>query len=262
MFRALWAYRGYVLGAVVREFQLKYRGSVLGVLWPVLNPLAMILVFTLVFAAVMKPSLPGQEANPFAYSVYLCSGVLTWGLFAEMLTRLNTVFIENGNLLKKSSFPRICLPVIVTLSALLNFSIVLGLFVAFLFITDNFPGAVALGFFPVLAVQILFTLGLGLLTGTLNVFFRDVGQFVGICLQFWFWLTPIVYVATILPAPVAGLLEWNPMWHVIDAYHRVFSEQAWPDLTALIPLAIGSLMLLVLAGITFLRLAPEMVDEL
>lgn len=262
MFRSLWAYRGFVLGTVRREFQLKYRGSVLGVVWTVLNPLAMILVFTLVFATVMKSSLPGHEGNRFAYSIYLCAGVITWGLFGEMLARLNTVFIENGNLLKKANFPRICLPMIVTLSALLNFAIPFGLFVVFLLLVGQFPGVVALAMLPVLAVQVLFSLALGLLLGSLNVFFRDIGQFTGVVLQFWFWLTPIVYVATILPESVAGWLAWNPMWPIVSAYQQIFSQGLWPDWMSLLPVTLGSLVLLLAAGAVFLRLSGEMVDEL
>lgn len=262
MFRALWSYRGFVLGAVRREFQLKYRGSTLGVLWAVLNPLAMILVFTLVFASVMKPSLPGHESNRFAYSIYLCVGVLPWGLFAEMLGRLNTVFIENANLIKKASFPRICLPVIVTLSALINFSVVLGIFTVFLLLIGQFPGWIAVAALPVLAAQVLLALGLGLALGTLNVFFRDVGQLTGVALQFWFWLTPIVYVATTLPESIVRALGFNPMWPIIRGYQSIFVEGVAPAWGSVGLIALGSTAVLSLAGAIFLRLSGEMVDEL
>ena len=83
---SVWRYRGFVLGSVKREFQSKYRNSLLGAAWTVINPLAMILVYTVIFAEIMRAKLPGVE-NTFGYSIYLCAGVLTWGLFAEITGR-------------------------------------------------------------------------------------------------------------------------------------------------------------------------------
>ncbi|MCV5179319.1 O8 family O-antigen export ABC transporter permease subunit, partial [Escherichia coli] len=112
----------------------------------------------------------------------------------EMLDKGQSVFINNANLIKKLSFPKICLPIIVTLSAVLNFAIIFSLFLIFIIVTGNFPGWLFLSVIPVLLLQILFAGGLGMILGVMNVFFRDVGQLVGVALQFWFWFTPIVYV--------------------------------------------------------------------
>lgn len=162
MLKALWAYRSFVLSSVLREFHGKYRESLLGAFWSVANPLAMIVIYTLVFGQLMRPKLAGHEETPFAFSIYLCAGVITWGLFAEMLGRLNGVFLEHGNLIKKSNFPRICLPAIVATSALVNFGIVFGLYLAFLAIVGHWPGWTLLAVLPLLALQVLFTLGLGI----------------------------------------------------------------------------------------------------
>ncbi len=199
MISALWAYRGFILGSVGREFQSKYRNSLLGAAWPILNPLAMVTVYTIIFSSVMQAKLPGIDGS-FAYSIYLCSGLLTWGLFAEITGRGQNVFLENANLLKKLNFPRLCLPLIVVFNATLNFGIVFGLFLLFLLLTGHLPGWPLLGIIPVLILQIAFSIGLGITLGVLNVFFRDVGQFFGIILQFWFWFTPIVYPITISAA--------------------------------------------------------------
>jgi hypothetical protein len=131
MVKALWAYRGFVLGSVKREFQSKYRNSLLGAAWTVINPLAMIVVYTVIFSQVMKAKLPGMDSS-FGYSIYLCAGSLTWGLFAEIVSRGQNIFIDNANLLKKISFPRMTLPIIAVLNALVNFAIIFGLFLAFL----------------------------------------------------------------------------------------------------------------------------------
>ncbi|MCW0038111.1 ABC transporter permease, partial [Acinetobacter baumannii] len=188
MLRALWAYRGFIWSSVLREFHGKYRESLLGTFWSVANPLTMIVIYTVVFGQLMRPTLPGHEQTSFAFSIYLCAGVITWGLFAEMLSRLNGIFLEQGNLIKKSNFPRICLPAIVTLSALISFGIVFVLYLGFLAIIGHWPGIALLAVVPLLILQILFTLGLGVFLGTLNVFFRDVGQLTGVVLQFWCWL--------------------------------------------------------------------------
>jgi lipopolysaccharide transport system permease protein len=126
-------------------------------------------------------------------TVYLCAGLLTWGLFAEITSRSQSMFLENANLLKKISFPRICLPVIALLNAGINFAIILGAVLRFSADQRAPARHGLLALIPLLLVQVIFAAGLGMILGILNVFFRDVGQMFGICLQFWFWLTPIVY---------------------------------------------------------------------
>ncbi|WP_338766578.1 ABC transporter permease [Massilia sp. METH4] len=259
--RAAWSYRGFIAGSVRREFQAKYGNAVLGAAWTLLQPLAMIVVYTVIFAEVMHTKLPGNTST-FAYSIYLCAGILTWGLFAEILSRAQTMFIDNAGLIKKISFPRICLPVIVVLSALLNFAIIFGLFTAFLVISGTFPGLVFAAILPVLLVQVLLAVGLGLLVGLLNVFFRDVGQLFSILLQFWFWFTPVVYPTSILPDPIRELLVWNPMAAVVGAYQTILVDARAPDWASLLPATIAALVLCVLGLHTFRRRAGEMVDEL
>jgi len=262
LLQTLWTYRGFVAGSVRREFQSKYRNSILGATWMIINPLSMILVYTLIFAQVMRAKLPGVDST-FAYSIYLCAGTLTWGLFSEIIGRGQNVFLENANLIKKLSFPRICLPVIVVLNASLNFSIIFALFVCFLVISGNFPGWPFLGVIPVLAVQVVFSVGLATILGVLNVFFRDVGQFIGIVLQFWFWLTPIVYPATILPEAVRNpLIMWNPMAPVIAAYQTILVNAQWPDWESLTFAAILGPVLCAFGLSLFRRHSGELVDEL
>ena len=261
MLRGLWAYRGFVLGSVQREFQSKYANAILGAVWSLLSPLAMILVYTVIFAEVMRTKMPGSDST-FAYSIYLCAGILTWGLFAEMVGRGQTMFLEQSNLLKKVSFPRICLPVIVTLNALVNFGIIFGLFVVFLIVTGNFPGLTFFTLLPVLVLQVMLALGIGMVVGILNVFFRDVGQFMTIALQFWFWLTPIVYPASILPEHVRPILHWNPMAPIIATWQGVLVKGTPPDWGSLIYPLVVALLLCTLGLRMFRKRAGEIVDEL
>jgi lipopolysaccharide transport system permease protein len=259
--KPLWAYRGFIFGSVKREFQFKYRNSLLGVAWTVINPLAMIIVYTVIFSQIMRAKLPGVDST-FAYSIYLCAGVLTWGLFAEIVNRAQNTFIEHANLLKKLSFPRICLPVIVVATALLNFSIVFGLFSIFLLISGTFPGVVYLALLPVLAILVAFAIGLGISLGVLNVFFRDIGQLFGIVIQFWFWLTPIVYPISILPESVRSLMIFNPMASLLVACQDILVFGRWPSWQSLLPVTIIAIVMCAFGMRLFRKHAGEMVDEL
>jgi lipopolysaccharide transport system permease protein len=261
MFAGVWRYRGFVTGSVKREFQAKYRNSLFGAAWTVLNPLAMIVVYTVIFSQVMGSRLQGVDST-FAYSIYLCAGALTWGLFAEITGRAQSVFIEHANLIKKLQFPRICLPIIVVLNAGINFAIVFGLFTAFLVLSGTFPGWVYFALFPVLLLQVLFAIGLGMVLGVLNVFFRDVGQFFTIVLQFWFWFTPIVYPAATLPPAVRELLVWNPMAAVVAAYQAILVNGQLPQWGTLLPVALAGAACCLLGLQLFRKRAGEMVDEL
>lgn len=259
--KPLWAYRGFILGSVKREFQSKYRNSLLGAAWTVLNPLAMIVVYTVIFSQVMKARLPGVDST-FAYSIYLCAGVITWGLFAEITGRAQNIFLEHANLLKKLSFPRLCLPTVVVLNAVLNFAIIFGLFSVFLLITGNFPGWAYLALIPLVAIQVAFSIGLGITLGVLNVFFRDVGQLFGVVLQFWFWLTPIVYPVTILPESLRSIMALNPMAGLVTSYQRILVNGQWPQWQSLWLVALLAVLLCGLGISLFRKRAGEMVDEL
>lgn len=259
--RDAWRFRDFIVASVKREFVARYQGTQLGIFWPIAHPLALIFIYTLVFSEIMRPRLPGHE-GPFAYSIYLTAGLVTWTLFADLLTRCVGVFVHNGNLMKKVNIPQIAFPVIATASVGLHFGILLCLFLVFLVVSGNFPGVVVLAALPVLGIAILFAVGLGVLLGTVNVFYRDVEQSTGIVLQFWFWLTPIVYPTDALPAMMKSLLAWNPLYPIVSAMHEIFVSHRAPDWTSLLyPLAVA-VAFVTLARAAFNKLAYELVDEL
>lgn len=261
MLDGIWRFRGFIVESVRREFSSRYTGTQLGFLWAIFQPLAMILIYTLVFANIMKPALPGHNA-PFAYSIYLCSGVLTWALFSELLSKSVSVFIHNANLIKKINFPKLTLPIIVLLSALIHYLIVMIIFLCFLLIIGQFPGPVIITAVPVILVLAGFSLGLGILCGTINVFYRDVEQTLGVIVQFWFWLTPVVYVNKSLPSGVAQILTWNPLWPIIRSMQTIFLEHRQPDWKSLGYPALLAALFLILGMYAFRRLSGEIVDEL
>ncbi|WP_273777809.1 ABC transporter permease [Acinetobacter sp. GSS19] len=254
-------YKSFIFGSIKREFQTKYRNSLLGVVWNILNPLAMILVYTVIFSQVMKAKLPGVEGG-FSYSIYLCAGILVWGLLSELINRTLNMFIDNANLLKKINFPRLCLPAVVVGSALSNFLIIFGLFTLFLIISGNFPGLTFFSIFPLVVLLIAFAIGLGTTLGILNVFFRDVGHFFGIFLTFWFWLTPIVYPIGILPESFREIIMLNPMAPLVVAFQDIFVHHQWPEWKSLWLTSLLSITFCCTAMTLYRRHAGEMVDEL
>lgn len=261
MLTAMWYYRGFILESIKREFQTQYTNSLLGAVWTVLKPLSMIFVYTVIFSQIMRAKLPGVSTE-YGYSIYLCAGVLTWSLFSETVVRLQNVFLEYASALKKINFPRLCLPIIIVLNALINFGIIFGLFTVFLLISGDFPGQVYFALVPVLLVQTLFTVGLGVTLGVLNVFFRDVGQFFGILLQFWFWLTPVVYPLSILPEGIRHAVLYNPMTVIISSYQGILVSGLWPNWHSLGIVALMGIILCLIALRLFRRHSGEMVDEL
>ncbi|MCY1300587.1 ABC-2 type transporter [compost metagenome] len=221
----------------------------------------MILVYTLVFSQIMQAKLPGTNSM-YAYSIYLCTGILTWNFFSEIIGRSQGVFIENANLLKKLSFPRICLPVIISTSAFLNFLIIFILFLIFITATNNFPGLPLAATIPLILLQTTFALGLGITVGVLNVFFRDVGQLMGVLLQLWFWFTPIIYPITIIPSWARQYIAMNPMTNLMNAYQTIFVQHQWPDWTSLWLVTMLSALMLALGLHLFRKHSADMVDEL
>lgn len=257
-------FRTFIVGSVRRDIEAQFRGSLLGGAWVLIQPLAMISVYTLVFANVMRNRLAGVE-SAYGYSIYLCAGLLAWTYFAESLGRLQAVFVANANLLKKATFPRICLPLIAMGVTSFNFMVISGLFLLFLLASGNWPGWVIFAVLPALAVQVLWTLGLGMLAATVNVFFRDVGQLVNVGLLFWFWLTPIVYPASVLPAWAQGWAWLNPFAVFVHHYQQVFVYAQVPGRTAWLALAAMAVVgagLLWLGWRVYQQRAPEMADEL
>jgi len=259
--RALWTYRGFVLGMVARDFRGRYFGSALGASWALLNPLAQIVVYTVVFSQVMRAKLPGVS-DALGYSLYLCAGLLPWGYLVEILTRSQVVFLEQANLLKKVSFPRITLPVYVFVSATVNFAIVWGLFLLFLLGSGRWPGWVLLALVPLFVLQQVFAVALGVFLGVINVFFRDVAHIVALVLPFVFWLTPVAYPLSVVPESVQRLIVLNPVYPLIAAYQGIVVEHRWPIWSDLWPVAAVAVAAVLAGDLAFRRLSRFMVDEL
>ena len=261
MLLGAWRYRYFILSSIKTELRLKFVRSRLGALWMILNPLAQVLMFAFVLSAVLSAKLPGI-ANRYAYAIYLMSGILGWSLFLEIINRCLTLFIDNGNTLKKLVFPRIALPLIVTGSASVNNTLLLLAILAIFSLLGHFPGSALIWLPLLMVINVALALGLGLVLGVLNVFMRDIGQIVPVILQFLFWLTPIAYMADIIPDRYREWMILNPLIPIITGYQDALLFNRSPDWIGLGLAALVAAILLAFALILFRKASPELVDQL
>lgn len=261
LLRSVWRYRHFISSSIKNDLKARFARSRLGALWMILQPLAQVAIYSLVLSRVMGAKLPGVT-NQYAYPIYLMSGMLAWSLFVEIVQRSLNLFVENGNLMKKIFFPRVCLPFVAVGTALVG-NLLLFVATVAIFAIIGHPPTLALLWLPLLlAVNVAFSLGLGLLLGVMNVFVRDVGQVMAVVLQLWFWVTPIVYMPSILPHGFGQIIALNPLYYIVGGFQDVMLFGRQPDLAALGWTALGSLVLLGLAFMMFRKAAPEMVDVL
>ncbi|MCA9866233.1 MAG: ABC transporter permease [Anaerolineales bacterium] len=222
--KELQQYRYLLRNLIARDLKVRYKNSVLGILWSVLNPLFLMVVFTIVFSV-----LAGNEIRD--YPIFVLTGLIPWNFFSGSLTSGTTAITSNSGLVKKVYFPRELLPAAAVLSNLVNFLFAFLVLIVFLYIFGIGLTVHALWVPLILLTQIIFTLGLGLLLGSLTVFYRDVLMILEVVMLAWFFLTPVFYSletfgqsSTILGFTFvpAQLLRWiNPMASIIDGYRTV-----------------------------------------
>lgn len=261
MLLAVWRFQHFIVSSILNEFRVRFIRSSLGGLWGILQPLMQVAIFAFILSQVLSSKLPGID-NPYAYAIYLLAGTLAWNLFAEVMQRSLTLFIDHGNLLKKISFPRISLPIIVAGGALLN-NVLLLLATLFIFLLlGHIPGVQILWLPLLMLVTLGLGLGLGLILGVLNVFMRDIGQVMPIVLQFLYWFTPVVYMSNIIPEQYRQWLVLNPMYIMVEAFHRVMVYDQMPALGGVAVVGLLAVLLLLGAITLFRKASPEMVDML
>lgn len=259
--KLIWDYRFFIVSSIKTEYKTMFARSKLGFLWMVIKPLSMVLIYALILSQIMRGKLPGVETQ-YAYPIYILSGMIAWTLFSEVLNRCLNVFIDNANLLKKLSFPRLTLPLIVVGSAVVNFLLMIVLTYVVLAFLGHFP-IKAIYWLPLLILLTLaLAVGIGLFFGIINVFIRDIGQLFGVIMQFWFWLTPIVYMLSIIPEKFYNLFFINPMTGIVIGYQNVILYEKAPDLNLLIYPAIVACVFLFLTAVIYKKAVVEMADVL
>ena len=254
-------FRYLLFNLVVRDLKVRYKNSILGVLWSLLNPLLMMCVFWVVFTILIPSDAPN-------YHIFILCGILPWNFFNHCLMGGTTSITANSHLIKKVYFPRELLPIASTLGHLVNFFIAFLVLVALLFISGIGLTRFALWVPAILFTQILFVLGLAFFTSALHVHYRDVMMVLDVGILAWFFLTPVFYpfelltqsTQTILGFSVATIMRWlNPMASIIDGYRTVLwgtwegSGPSSMDMAFFIRTLLTSLIVFVLGYIFFRR---------
>lgn len=260
--------RGLIRDFVSRDFKARFAGSILGVTWNVINPLVMILIYIVIFSRVMRAKLPGVPSK-YGYSIYLCSAIIPWVMFVELLNRYTNLFFEHGNMIKKVNFPRETLHISAMITGTINFFISFSIFMFFLAIL-HLSGLheVQIGFermlllFVILGFQQLFCLGLGFGFSVLNVFFRDVGQFVGIISQLWFWFTPIVYPLAVVPGALKKFYVLNPMYHFMKIYRSILYLNQNPEWNTVGLVIVTAIFTFLIGFLIYRKLRDGITDEI
>jgi len=223
--RQLVRYRALIQSLVNRELKARYRGSVLGFFWSFFNPLLLLVVYSFVFSVVLPGQHP-EEIQP--YALFLFCGLLPWTWFSSSVTEAANSLMAGGNLIKKVLFPAEILPIVSVLANMMHFFFGLPILFAFLLWYRPTITFVEVLWFPiVIAVQLLFTLGLSLLLSALTVHFRDVRDILGNLMTFWFFATPIIYPYTYLDDPASAddwkmqVLNLNPFTHLAITYQEI-----------------------------------------
>jgi lipopolysaccharide transport system permease protein len=221
--RELAKHRLLIRTLVSRELKARYRGTVLGFLWSFLNPLLLMIVYTVVFGLILHPRDDAIGTTTAFYALYMFCGVLPWTWFSSSSLESANVLMINGNLIKKILFPAEVLPVVTVTANFFHFLFGLPILLLFVPIMGKSFTPYALLLPVVILVQYVFSLGFSLLLSALTVHFRDIKDVLTNLMTFWFFSTPIIYSLNMkalqdVPA-VKTLLNLNPMTHVIEGYH-------------------------------------------
>ncbi len=233
-------YREFLKNLVIKDLKVRYKRSVLGFFWTMLNPLLMMIIFTIVFSTIMKFDIKN-------FSIFLICGLLPWNFFAQSVAMSNMSIVSSAGLIKKVYVPKVIFPLSNVFSNLVNFSLAMvPLFLLFP-VMDVKIGATAL-FLPVAMLIILvFTAGVALVFSTLNVFFRDMSHIIDVVFQAWFYVTPIIYPMSYIPEKYVIFFKLNPMYYIVSCFRMPLYDGVIPDMNTLM-MAAGTSILTFLFG--------------
>lgn len=248
---------------VQRDLEARYKGSILGNSWSILNQLAQLIVYTYLFSIVLrvKLSLHGLPANNFTFGLWMFAGLIPWIAFTTGFSGAATSVISQPNLIKKVVFPLALLPLVPICTAFVESSFGIMLLITFVAFSSKIIHA-TLWLFPLIWLpQLLLTAGLGYLVAGLTVFLRDIPQTIAVLLNLWFYVTPIVYPASLIPEQWRFLVFWlNPMTTIVEIYRDlvlVGEVQHWQELGVLWGIAV---IVFAIGFVVYRRLRPAFAD--
>lgn len=244
----LWKYRELFYFFTWRDVKLKYKQTVLGFLWAILQPLLMMLIFTIFFGEAL-----GRQSTTLRYPVFVISGLVIWNLFSTGLTGASTSMVNNAMIIKKIYFPRLVIPVSAILVSLFDFVIAFVLFIGILIYYGQSVSWIAIIYWPAaVALAVIATLGLGCWLSALNVKYRDIKYVIPFLIQILFFLTPVIYPISMLKYPILKyILVSSPAYAAVELF-RVPLTGVLPDMQYLM-ISIASGFVLMLIGVIYFR---------
>ena len=263
--RELWAYRNLISNLTQRELKSRYKKSILGWLWSLLNPASVLAVYTLVFGYFFKSQPPvAGNGHTTAYAVYLFAGLWVWNYFNGTVTGAISALQSSGPLLNKVYFPPACPAIANTMTVLLQAFIESAILLVIMIALGNVGWTLLL--YPLLIVCLtLFALGIGLALSVYNVYYRDVSYLVTIGMNVLFYATPIIYPLTLveqLSETAAKILMLNPLARYVDWSRDVFWSLKWPSAVALVAVVVASILVFVVGLAIFNRKSRDIAQEL
>jgi ABC-2 type transport system permease protein len=261
------ASRELLWNLTLRELRTKYRRSVLGWTWSMLNPLATTVIYSIVFGEILgSTALPGDPSGIDAFALFLLCGLLPWSFFALVQNLGMGAMVANAGLVRKVAFPREVLVFAQVGHGIVQFSIEMGLLVVILAIA----GSPLLPWLPVTVLLMLilaaFASGLSLALAAIGVYLRDLPYLWAILLQVWFFATPIVYSQETLDANLSGwqatVLSYNPMARFVAAFRRTLYDGRAPGWQSIVALLVISVVTLTIGWMTFDKLSRRFAEEL
>jgi ABC-2 type transport system permease protein len=261
--------RELLANLTLRELRGKYKRTALGWGWSLLNPISSMLVYTFVFAVVFHATVPKGAAGVQSFPLFLLCGLLPWTFFSNSLTAGMDALVSNAHLIKKTYFPRELLVMSMVGSFGVSFLIELSVLALAFLAYGSFAVPWLLLSLIAVAVLAVFSTGIALALSVLNAYFRDLGHFIAIALQLWFYATPIVYSYEYLTnrlqhahPRILEIYRLNPMVEFVNAFRALLYEHRFPSLASIGYLVLISIVALLLGGMIFRRLQARLAEEL
>ena len=254
------AYHTLYRDFVVQDLGGRYAGSMGGLAWTVLVPLAQLAVYVFVFSTIMRVDVDRSAVGTDRFVIYLLTGMIPWLAFAESLTRAPSLLVERASLITKVAFPVEILPLVGSSVPFLLNGVGFGILLVYLAFY-GYADVVWLSLPLVVVMQFLFTVGVVAIVSALGVFVRDIQQFIGIVVFTWFFLTPIVYPLSMVPEAFRGWLRLNPMFPFIDLYRSILLRNAVAP-GSCVATSLLAVTVFLAGGWLFLRFKPAFADVL
>jgi lipopolysaccharide transport system permease protein len=244
--KELWEYRELLYFLTWRDIKVRYKQTALGAAWAIIQPVFMMLVFSLFFGRLAK-----VPSDGIPYPIFTFCALLPWQLFAHALTESSNSLVANERLITKVYFPRLVVPISAVLGGLVDFAIAFVILLLMMFYYGIVPTAAVVALPGFILLAIMTALGVGLWLSALNVQYRDVRYTINFLIQFWLFATPVAYSSSIVPEKWRALYGLNPMAGVVEGFRWALLGNKPPG--ALLWVSVASVIVLLIGGLYYVR---------